>query len=110
MYQAQVRYDDRVLEVTWDNGKISGDPFLVAVLTTEAKVREGTSVGPPGNVNVFTNHLQSGLSTFELLRDVFGEENVEMSGEFPGPLPDEVLPPITTAKSFSDIVNKWFRG
>lgn len=61
----------RVSSVTWDDGKLSGDPYLVLSLEVLAEHLEGRRVGPPEGPHTVTNHLRSGLTVVILAEQVF---------------------------------------
>ncbi len=57
--------------VTWDDGKLEGDPFLVEAFQRADKRFTGWLIGPPQGPATSRNHLSSGLSTLYLADRVF---------------------------------------
>lgn len=89
MYTARIRRSGRNLDLTWDEGKLSGNPRLVALVRNQAKRWEDMPVGPVGGPYTRGRraHLASGLSTVHLLREICDPGTVPeiISGDAPEP-------------------------
>ncbi len=59
--------------LTWEDGKVSGDPLLVEVLESQAKKREGDFVGKSYLGGTEKDHLNNPLSVYLILEELFGE-------------------------------------
>lgn len=59
--------------LTWEDGKVSGDPLLVEVIESQAKLREGQFVGKSYLGGTSKDHLNSPLSVYLILEELFGE-------------------------------------
>ncbi len=72
------------LKITWDNGKLTGDPLLVSEVETEAKIREGESGGPVCGPYTRNDHLTDPLSAVNLISEVL-DKVTKSSGDIPEP-------------------------
>jgi len=61
------KMDDKDSFVTWEDGKLSGDPLAVALVTGEARAEEGHPVGPAAGPYTEKNHLANPLSAYCLI-------------------------------------------
>ncbi|QRG65974.1 hypothetical protein [Brevibacillus choshinensis] len=86
MFTIKGKYNGKETEVTWDNGTLTGDDFLVRSLHCEADAMEGHLVAFPTMVGTTHNHLQDPLSSLYLILEQF-EEVYESHGDVPQ-LPD----------------------
>lgn len=86
MFTLKGKYNGREVEVTWDNGILSGDDFLVRRLQCEAEAMEGFLIAFPTMGGTMHNHLQDPLSALYLILKQF-EEVYESLGDVPQ-LPD----------------------
>jgi len=59
--------------LTWEDGKVSGDPLLVEVLESQAKKREGDFIGKSYLGGTEKDHMNSPLSVYLILEELFGE-------------------------------------
>lgn len=72
-----------VASITWDNGRVSGDSFLVAEAIDLAKVYEGKEIGFPSGPKSITQHLKDPYGAPWILSQLFRPESVQVSGEIP---------------------------
>lgn len=81
----------RSVSITWEDGKLSGDEGAIRMLRQLAKEKEGELVGPVG-IYTETKHLEEGLSTLFLLKDVY-DAIAKIEGDIPEapPLPDGAI-------------------
>lgn len=86
MFTIRGKYNGRETEITWDNGTLTGDEFLVRRLQREAEAMEGHLVAFPTMGGTTHNHLQDSLSALYLILEQF-EEVFESHGDVPQ-LPD----------------------
>lgn len=68
--------------VSWEDGKLSGDAVVVALVEGEAAAREGSAVAFPTMDATTHNHLASPLSFMLLAMDVLGPDAVS-TGDVP---------------------------
>lgn len=68
--------------VTWEDGSLSGDAVVVALVEGEAAAREGSAVSFPTMDATFHNHLTSPLSFMLLAMDVLGPDAIA-TGDVP---------------------------
>lgn len=54
--------------ISWEDGALSGDDWLVSLVEHAAVIHNGTAVGPPTGPVTMCNHLSSGLSTLVLIK------------------------------------------
>ena len=59
--------------LTWEDGKVSGDPLLVEVIESQAKKREGDFIGKSYLGGTEKDHMNSPLSVYLILEELFGE-------------------------------------
>jgi len=59
--------------LTWEDGKVSGDLLLVEVIESQAKLREGQFVGKSYLGGTEKDHMNSPLSVYLILEELFGE-------------------------------------
>ena len=59
--------------LTWEDGKVSGDPLLAEVLESQAKKREGDFVGKSYLGGTSKDHMNSPLSVYLILEELLGE-------------------------------------
>lgn len=62
------RYN-RLREVTWEDGTLTGDAFITRLVRQEATVREGQAVGPVGGPFTYHRHLADPLSALVLITE-----------------------------------------
>jgi hypothetical protein len=74
-----------VYAVTWQDGRLSGDPFAVDLLQARAYALDDLPVGPMGGPYTGRDHLAIALSSVFIIRGVF-DEILEYSDDEP-PLP-----------------------
>lgn len=83
-------------EVTWEDGKLSGDSDLVGIIEATARRLDGTYVGPPAFEYTRTEHLRSPYSAIEIMRFYLpdGIEFIDATGDIPKlpPVPDGAIP------------------
>lgn len=79
----------REREVRWQNGTLTGDALLVALLPMYERALEGASLGPVGGPYRNRDYLSDPLSAVFLMREVF--DSIAASG---GDLP---VPPTVPA-------------
>ena len=84
-YTARIRQWGREVELTWEDGELSGDQDIVDRLTLEAELREGSDVShTPTGPATQTNHLSDPLSTLRLLQRFIADEDIlELTGDVP---------------------------
>jgi hypothetical protein len=57
--------------LTWEDGKLSGDPLAILLVEGEAGKMEGRTVGPPEGPYTDGDHIKDPLSTLMLLTPLF---------------------------------------
>ena len=65
--------------VNWDDGKLTGDPDMVAALETAARDYDGVRLGMPEGPNGTRHHLKYPYQFMDLCYRVFGE-SFDMAG------------------------------
>lgn len=77
-------FGNRTVEITWEDGKLTGPPEVVQIIKADAKVLEREDVGPVGGPFTRTKHLSNPLSASIIIREVL-DEVLESSGNVPSP-------------------------
>lgn len=72
---------DGLRMVSWDRGRLDGDPDLVARVEAAAQDLEGSKVGPHEGPYTFDNHLASDLSALIIMAQVL--PGATFTGEVP---------------------------
>ena len=90
-YTAQMRwvikgtYKDKKVELSWQDGKLSGDHSIIGGLLALAKSREGEHTGPVMGPYTLHNHLKDPLTSFFLAGGLFEEDPPIVDGDIPQP-------------------------
>ena len=67
--------------LTWEDGKVSGT--MAKAVSRLASLWDGTQIGPHGGPYTKTNHLESPISVATMVRDIYGFDGLEWSGDVP---------------------------
>lgn len=79
--------EGKQVEVTWNNGPLSGSRHAIDELCALALVLEGKAVGPePEGPFTYGKHLKNARSTMILIEDVF-DDIVDVEGQAPEMMP-----------------------
>ncbi|SFU40162.1 hypothetical protein SAMN05421543_101472 [Alicyclobacillus macrosporangiidus] len=85
-----------VAEVTWEDGRLSGDPVLTRLIESTARGLEGMPIGFPTGGQTVTDHLSDPFSALYIMRFRLPEpiEFLDAGGEVPTlpPVPDGAIP------------------
>ena len=82
MFEIFGKYRGRVVDVSWDAGKIGGDVQVVQEVQDRAAVLEGESVGLPTGPFTRENHLSNPLSALLIMKMVLDEVGI-LRGDVP---------------------------
>lgn len=80
-YTVTARYAGHTFAVTWEDGKLSGDPAAVHFLKFIAKIHGGYTIfgGPTLPLSAY-HHLQNPVSTYKLMEKHF-DKILDYSGD-----------------------------
>lgn len=89
-YTVQGTFRDRPIELTWENGTLSGDEIVCRLLEIESRLMDTT--GPSGGPYTTEDHLSNPLSALFIIEVLVNI--VEVSGEVPTipDVPDGAIP------------------
>ena len=82
MFNLVGMYKDAVVEMAWDDGKLTGDPAAVARVERRAVELDGVDVGQPTGPFTKANHLSDPLSALLIIDAVLDEIGV-LEGDIP---------------------------
>lgn len=69
--------------ITWDRGRVRGDPALVEWVRSEARRLDGQRVGPEEGPYTRRGHLSSPLSACIIMAEAFLTNTVRITGDVP---------------------------
>jgi hypothetical protein len=83
-YEVTGQCRGREVQVTWDNGRLTGDTLAILLVETAARRAElrGIPVGPPSGPYTTENHLADLLSALFLTRELLGDD-ITATGDVP---------------------------
>lgn len=89
MFTVHSTYGERRIQVSWNNGALSGDADAVAFAQELARDLEGQTVGPWEGPYTEHNHLQEPLSALIIISDAVamlsgdGDSDTTVTGDVP---------------------------
>lgn len=85
-------FPDEYHTLEWDDGRLTGEPWLVLIAESESAAREGQPLGPVEGPFSVHDHLRdsSGIGALNVLFEMFEPGTARVSGDIPSrePLPD----------------------